>query len=104
MEEDISAVARLAQEDPQKLQLHADKIRDLAFYGDDDIHHGIFKHIRFPMLEHISFDSSDLNDEKSLEPYLQPTLKDFHFFGGPISDTFLEKLQVWMHIVLYHPL
>jgi hypothetical protein len=90
----VSALALLAQEDPQQLQLHADKIRELLFYADDAVHHGLFKHTRFPMLECIFLDSSDLNDEKILEPYLQPTLREFLFFGGPISDTFLEKLQV----------
>ncbi len=96
----ISALALLAQEDPQKLQLHADKIRHLEFYGDDAMHHGLFKHIRFPMLERISLDASDQNNEKLLESYLQPALKDFLFYGGPISDTFLEKLQVCISYLL----
>ncbi|KAN0087353.1 hypothetical protein V8E54_001041 [Elaphomyces granulatus] len=81
------------QEDPQQLQLRADKIRHLEFHWDDAMHHQLFKHIRFPILEHISLDTSDQNDEKSLESYLQPALKNFRFYGGPISDTFLEKLQ-----------
>jgi hypothetical protein len=43
----ISALAPLAQEDPQQLQLHADKIRHLD---------------AMPMLERISLDTSDQND------------------------------------------
>jgi hypothetical protein len=96
MAEDSWSVSDLAllQQDPQQLQLRADKIRHLEFDDDDFTHHALFKHIRFPMLERIVLDASDQNDEKLLEPYLQPALKNFIFYGGPISDTFLEKLQV----------
>ena len=44
-------------------------------------------------------DSSFQNDKKLLEPYLQPALKSFISYGGPISDTFLEKLQVPMQYI-----
>jgi hypothetical protein len=97
----IYALAVLAQEDPQKLQLHADKIRHLEFHGDDAMYYGLFKHTRFPMLECISLDASNQKfDEKLLESYLQPALKIFHFHRGPISDTFLEKLQVCISYLL----
>ena len=50
------------------------------------------------MLESISVDTSDLNEEKLVKRYDISNglriLKEFYFFGGPISDTFLEKLQV----------
>jgi hypothetical protein len=78
----------------------ADKIRHLEFYCDDVVDHGPFKHTRFPMPVRISLDASDQNDEKLLESYLQPALKDFIFYGGPISDTFLEKLQVCISYLL----
>ena len=88
-----STLALLAQNDPEQLQLHAKKIRHLEFDGDCHLHE-LFKYISFPMLERVVLDASDQNDEESLEQYLQPTLKAFIFYGGPISDTFLEKLQV----------
>jgi hypothetical protein len=96
-----STLALLAQRDPQQLQLHADKIRRLEFLDDDCKHHGLFKNVRFPMLECIVLDASDQNEEKLLEPYLQPALKEFFFFGGPISDAFLEKLQVYTSDLSY---
>jgi hypothetical protein len=96
-----STLALLAQRDPQQLQLHADNIRRLEFLGDDSKHHGLFKNVRFPTLECIVLDASDQNEEKLLEPYLQPALKEFSFFGGPISDAFLEKLQVCTSYLSY---
>jgi hypothetical protein len=91
----VSALALLALvQDPQQLQLQADKIQHLEFAGEDSMHHGLFQHVGFPMLERIVLGDSDQNDEKLLKPYLQPTLKAFIFHGGPISDAFLENLQV----------
>ena len=88
-----STLALLAQNDPEQLQLHAKNIRHLEFDGDCHLHE-LFKYISFPILERVVLDTSYQNNEESLEPYLQPTLKGFIFYGGPISDTFLEKLQV----------
>jgi hypothetical protein len=90
-----SDLALLAQQGPQQLQLHAEKIRQLELAYDDAVHLVLFKDVRFPMLERVVLDhASDQIDEKLFEPYLQPALKDFIFYGGPISDAFLEKLQV----------
>lgn len=100
----ISTLVGLAvQNDTKGLQLYADCVRFLDFLGDDCKHHRLFKDVAFPKLEHVSIDSSDGNEGALLEPYLQPSLKIFQFYGGSISDSFLEKLQVssvyssWFH-------
>ncbi|KAI1084545.1 hypothetical protein F5B20DRAFT_522096 [Whalleya microplaca] len=89
----VSTLASIAEREPQNLQLHTDNIRHLEFAGDDSIHHGLFKDSSFPKLEKLVLDASDSNDETSLKPYLQSSLKCLHFYGGPISDVFLETLQ-----------
>jgi len=90
----VTALIDLAEQDSQQLQLHADKIRQLEFIGDDCMHHRLFKDVIFSKLERVVIDASDENEERLLEQYLQPALRAFLFYGGPISDTFLEKLQV----------
>ncbi|KAF3066339.1 hypothetical protein GL218_09169 [Daldinia childiae] len=89
----ISTLAKIAESEPQNLQAHADKVASLEFFGDDASHHTLFKDLKFPNLETLWLDASDHNDDTSLEPYLQPKLKRFIFYGGPISDSFLDKLQ-----------
>ncbi|KAI2779418.1 hypothetical protein F4815DRAFT_194222 [Daldinia loculata] len=89
----ISALAEIAESEPQNLQAHADKVVSLEFFADDASHHKLFKDLKFPNLESLWLDASDYNDDASLEPYLQPKLKRFIFYGGPISDSFLDKLQ-----------
>ncbi|KAI1411604.1 hypothetical protein F5Y13DRAFT_56390 [Hypoxylon sp. FL1857] len=89
----VSALADIAEKEPQNLQNYVDQIVHLQFLCDDAIYHKIFERLRFPDLEVLSLDANDLNNDKSLESYLQPKLKRFRFYGGPISDAFLEKLQ-----------
>ncbi|OTA89373.1 hypothetical protein M434DRAFT_14587 [Hypoxylon sp. CO27-5] len=89
----ISALANIAEQEPQNIQFYLDKIVHLQFFGDDAIYHELFRGLKFPNLEVLSLDANDLNNDESLEPYLQPKLKSFRFYGGPISDVFLEKLQ-----------
>lgn len=101
----VSALAALAEQDPHQLQLHAEKIRELDFAGDDCKHHKSFKGVSFSKLERVVIDASDENEERWLEPYLQPELKAFIFYGGPISDAFLDKLLVSISYLLeFHPL
>jgi hypothetical protein len=95
----VSGLAWLAVQCPQQLQLRADKIRHLRFSGSNSRYHRLFTRVRFPVLERVVLDASDENDEKLLEPYLQPALKAFIFYGGLISDAFLEKLQVCVSYV-----
>ncbi|KAI0845373.1 hypothetical protein F5Y00DRAFT_170074 [Daldinia vernicosa] len=89
----ISALAEIAQSEPQNLQAHANKIVSLEFFADDASHHKLFKDLKFPNLENLWLDASDYNEGAHLEQYLQPKLKRFIFYGGPISDSFLDKLQ-----------
>ncbi|KAI0884570.1 uncharacterized protein GGS22DRAFT_163814 [Annulohypoxylon maeteangense] len=89
----ISDLALLAERDPQQFQLRVEGTRSLEFAGDDSVHHVAFRGSKFPALERLVLDASDQNDEDSLKPYLQPALKEFSFFGGPISDAFLKTLQ-----------
>jgi hypothetical protein len=100
----IAALAAITvQNDAKRLQLYADGIRSLEFSGEDCNHHRLFRDVKFPKLERISIDASEENEGSLLEPYLQPNLKVFEFYGGRISDDFLEKLQVssacltWFH-------
>ncbi|KAI0098471.1 hypothetical protein F4814DRAFT_123583 [Daldinia grandis] len=88
----ISALAEIAENEPQNLQAHATKVVSLEFFADDASHHKLFKDLKFPNLETLWLDASDYNDDASLEPYLQPKLKRFIFYGGPISDSFLDQL------------
>ncbi|KAI0836226.1 hypothetical protein F5Y06DRAFT_112358 [Hypoxylon sp. FL0890] len=89
----VSALATIAEQEPQDLQSYLDKVVHLQFFADDAIYHEIFRGHTFPNLETISLDANELNNDESLEPYLRPKLKRFRFYGGPISDAFLEKLQ-----------
>ncbi|KAI1371606.1 hypothetical protein F4677DRAFT_304878 [Hypoxylon crocopeplum] len=89
----VSALAVIAEREPQSLQLHADKVIHLEFFAEDSVHHKLFRNLRFPNLESLELDASDDNDDAALEPYLQPQLNCLLFYGGPISDAFLEKLQ-----------
>ncbi|KAI1655464.1 hypothetical protein F4813DRAFT_391600 [Daldinia decipiens] len=89
----VSTLALLTEQDPQQLQLRAKSLRCLEFAADDSTHHGAFRDIKFPTLERLVLDASDQNEEHLLKPYLQSALKEFIFFGGPISDRFLETLQ-----------
>ncbi|KAI1802528.1 hypothetical protein F4811DRAFT_563183 [Daldinia bambusicola] len=89
----ISTLISIAENEPQSLQTYADKAVNLDFFANDSAHHKLFKNVSFPNLETLCLDASDHNDEASLGPYLQPKLKRFFFYGGPISDVFLEKLR-----------
>ncbi|KAI1101128.1 hypothetical protein F4804DRAFT_21741 [Jackrogersella minutella] len=89
----VSTLARIAAKDPENLQLHADKIVHLEFLAGESAHHILFREVKFPNLETLVLDASDLNDDESIEPYLQPSLTRLIFYGGPISDVSLEKLQ-----------
>ncbi|KAK6952590.1 hypothetical protein Daesc_004880 [Daldinia eschscholtzii] len=89
----ISTLANIAENEPQNLQAYADEVVHLEFFGDDSSHHKLFKDLRFSNLETLWLDASDHNDDASLDPYLQSKLRRFIFYGGPISDVFLDKLQ-----------
>ncbi|KAI8965494.1 hypothetical protein F5Y11DRAFT_312483 [Daldinia sp. FL1419] len=90
----ITDLASFAKTEPKNVQAYIDRVTSLEFFADDASHHGLFRGLKFPNLEAIWLDASDDNDSASLEPYLQPKLKRFVFYGGPISDAFLQKLQV----------
>ena len=90
----VPTLALLAEQDLQQLQHRAESLRSLEFAADDAMHHGAFRGIKFPVLERLVLDASDQNEEEFLMPYLQSALKEFLFYGGPISDRFLETLQV----------
>ncbi|KAI0846944.1 hypothetical protein F5Y00DRAFT_263966 [Daldinia vernicosa] len=89
----VSALALLAEQDPQQLQLRAKSLRSLEFAAGDSTYHAAFRDTKFQTLERLVLDASDQNEEHLLKPYLQYALKAFIFFGGPISDRFLETLQ-----------
>ncbi|KAI1135522.1 hypothetical protein F5Y05DRAFT_174211 [Hypoxylon sp. FL0543] len=89
----VSALANIAKQESQNLQFHLDKVVHLEFFADDATYHEAFKGHKFPNLEFLSLDANELNNDESLEPYLQPKLKSLRFYGGPISDAFLEKLE-----------
>ncbi|KAI1463515.1 uncharacterized protein F4812DRAFT_241838 [Daldinia caldariorum] len=89
----VSALASIAENEPQILQTYADRVVNLEFIANESAHHKLFKNLSFPNLETLWLDASDHNDDASLGPYLQPKLKRFIFYGGPISDVFLDKMQ-----------
>ena len=99
----VPTLALLAEQDPQQLQHRAENLRSLEFAADDAAHHGAFRGIKFPVLERLVLDASDQNEEGSLMPYLQSALKEFLFYGGPISDRFLETLQVCYALPVFDP-
>jgi hypothetical protein len=79
---------------PEQLQQQADSTRHLEILVDDCKHHALFHGVQFRQLESVSIDASeDNNNARLLEPYLQPSLKSFQFYGGMLSDGFLEKLR-----------
>lgn len=94
----VSTLALLAEQDPQQLQHRANSLRSLEFIADDSMYHGVFKDIKFPTLERLALDASSQNEEHLLKPYLQPALKAFIFYGGPISENFLVTLQVCLFL------
>ncbi|KAI5922938.1 hypothetical protein F4810DRAFT_228974 [Camillea tinctor] len=90
----IPELAHLAACQPEEFRRRASTIEDLAFFTDKDAaHHGIFLGVPLPRLSSISLDASDANTEAALEPYLQPSLRRFCLYGGPVSDEFLDKLR-----------
>lgn len=89
----ISALAAV-HERSDRLDFYAQKVKSLDFADNDCSYHRFFVNTSFPRLADISIDSSDDNCEDVLLQYLQPRLRRFHFFGGPISDAFLMRIQV----------
>ncbi|KAI5865200.1 hypothetical protein GGS23DRAFT_558134 [Durotheca rogersii] len=67
----ISALALLAEQDPQQLQLRAESLRSLEFAADDSMHDGAFRGVKFPMLERLVLDASDQNEEPASSPHLR---------------------------------
>ncbi|RPA96076.1 hypothetical protein L873DRAFT_1791840 [Choiromyces venosus 120613-1] len=58
-------------------------------------HHALFRNIPLPKLESVTIDASEDNSSgRLLEPYLQPKLRVFEFFGGVLDDQFLRDLAV----------
>lgn len=49
---------------------------------------------QFKMLEYVNIDASDANTDEVMRQYLVPTLRKFHFYGGPISGRFLVEMAV----------
>lgn len=89
----VSALAAV-HERSDRLDFYAQKVKSLDFADDDCSYHPFFVNTSFPRLAHISIDSSDANCEDVLLQYLQPRLRRFHLYGGPISDAFLMQIQV----------
>ena len=89
----VPTLVALAEQGHQNLESYASQVRVLEFAGDDCDKHELFQDIDFSNLERVEIDASDKNEEHLLTPYLQPSLKAFFFYGGPISDNFLDKLQ-----------
>ena len=58
-------------------------------------HHTLFRNVPLPNLRSVTIDSSEDNSSgRLLEPYLQPGLRVFEFFGGVLDDEFLSDLAV----------
>ncbi|KAG0633410.1 hypothetical protein HOY80DRAFT_991731 [Tuber brumale] len=56
-------------------------------------HHTLFRDVPLPNLRSVTIDSSEDNSSgRLLEPYLQPTLRVFEFYGGVLDDEFLSDL------------
>ncbi|PWW71805.1 hypothetical protein C7212DRAFT_348590 [Tuber magnatum] len=56
-------------------------------------HHALFRDVPLPNLQSVTIDSSENNSSgRVLEPYLQPKLRVFEFFGGVLDDEFLSDL------------
>lgn len=89
----ISALVAV-HERSDRLNFYAGKVKSLDFAHDDSSYHRLFVNTSFPRLADISIDSSDDNREDVLLQYLQPRLRRFDFYGGPISDAFLMQIQV----------
>ncbi|KAI2464857.1 hypothetical protein F4781DRAFT_52997 [Annulohypoxylon bovei var. microspora] len=90
----IFYLASLACSQPQVLQASLDKVEVLEFINGQTCHHRLFQDYTFPNLEALVLESSAYNNDDALIPYLQPKLKSLHFYGGPITDVTLERLQV----------
>ncbi|KAI9718570.1 MAG: hypothetical protein M1812_004021 [Candelaria pacifica] len=76
-----------------RLQIYAKKVRKLTLTADDARYNHLFVDIQFPRLETIVLDSSAYNVEENLLQFLQPSLRNFHIYGGPIGDTLLREIQ-----------
>ncbi|CUS08828.1 unnamed protein product [Tuber aestivum] len=71
----------------------ATKIECLDLDPQDCEHHALFRDVPLPNLQSITIDSSEANSSgRVLEPYLQPRLRVFEFFGGVLDDEFLSDL------------
>jgi hypothetical protein len=82
-----SDLALLAQQGPQQLQLHAEKIRRLEFSFDDAAHLVLLKDVRFPMLERVVLDhASGVHHTLLGQPAAGVTFQKYRFqnpyYGG----------------------
>ena len=73
----------------------AAEIQCLDLASSECQHHTLFRNVPLPNLRSVSIDSSEDNSSgRLLEPYLQPGLRVFEFFGGVLDDQFLSDLAV----------
>ncbi len=86
--------------EPERLQIYAKKVRKLTLNADEARYTHLFKRTQFPRLETLVLDSSAYNVEENLLQFFQPSLRNFHIYGGPIGDTLLKELQVrWVSLL-----
>ena len=63
-------------------------------------HHTLFRNVPLPNLRSVIIDSSEDNSSgRLLEPYLQPGLRVFEFYGGVLDDEFLSDLAVSLFFI-----
>lgn len=73
----------------------AAEIQYLDLASPECKHHTLFRNVPLPNLRSVTIDSSEDNSSgRLLEPYLQPGLRVFEFFGGVLDDEFLSDLAV----------
>ncbi|KAI9696821.1 MAG: hypothetical protein M1836_005183 [Candelina mexicana] len=83
-----------AFKEPERLQLYAKKVRKFTLNADDARYNHLFAYTEFPRLETIVLDSSPYNEVETLLPFLQPSLRKFFIYGGPVGDTLLYELRI----------
>lgn len=88
----VSPLLTLSESD---LVSAAAEIQYLELASTECQHHTLFRKAPLPNLRSVSIDSSEHNSSgRLLEPYLQPGLRVFEFFGGVLDDQFLSDLAV----------
>lgn len=79
--------------DHDRRQLYASRICRLRFDGDEGDHHALFESLQFPSLKSLLLDSYTPADGRlRLRQYLQDSLEEFTFYGGPLDEDTLSYM------------